>query len=410
MPTFPTPDADAVRARFPSLDGDTVFLENAGGSQVPQQVAERMRDYMLSSYVQLGAGYPLSRRADAVVEDAHAFSNLLLGGAETGTAILGPSSSQLLAMLAHCYAAVLQPGDEVIVTETAHEANAGPWVRLAERGIEVRIWRVDPETFTCRTEDLDRLLGPRTRIVAFVHVSNLIGEIVDVAEVTRHCHAAGARVVVDGVAYAPHRAVDVAAWDVDWYAFSTYKVYGPHMGLLYGRHDAVSELTGPNHYFVPRDEVPYKFELGGVSHEGCAGWLGLSDHLAFLAGREPGTELDRAAIEDAYSVMEDLELPVQERLLDFLRDHPRVRLIGPEHAGRDRVPTVSFVHESKPSAEIASACHAHAFAIRHGHMYAHRLCEALGLDPDDGVVRVSAVHYNTVDEIDRLVAVLDGVL
>jgi cysteine desulfurase family protein (TIGR01976 family) len=404
------PDIASIRARFPALAGDTVFLENAGGSQVPRQVADAMHRYMLETYVQLGAGYDLSKRCDDVIAEAHAFTNRLMNGTDTGVAILGPSSSQLCAMLASCYAEVLRPGDNVVVAETGHEANVGPWTRLAARGIEVRTWRVDPDTGTCPQSALDALLDERTRIVACVHVSNLVGAIVDVAGVARRAHAVGARVVVDGVAYAPHRAIDVAAWDVDWYLFSTYKVYGPHMAALYGKHHAVAELTGPNHFFVPRDEVPYKFELGGVNHEGCAGWLGVQDHLRFLAGRAQDTPCDRAAIEDAFAAMEACETPVTGRLLGFLRDRPGVRIIGPTQAGPDRVPTVSFVREGRTSAEICAAAHGAGIAIRNGHMYAHRLSEALDLDLVDGVVRVSAVHYNTADEIDRLAAALDPIL
>ena len=272
-----------IRDRFPALAGDTIFLEYAGGSQVPAVVAEAIRDYMLSSYVQLGAGYPTSQRATALVDKAHSFVRLLMNGGE-GAAILGSSTTALLHMLANCYRAALGPGRAVVVAETGHEANVGPWKHLAASGCELRWWKMDPESFSCPIEALDELLDDRVALVAFPHVSNLLGEIVDVAAITAKAHAAGARVVVDGVAYAPHRAMDVAAWDVDWYAYSAYKVYGPHMAALWGRRDALAELRGPNHFFVPDHDLPYKFELGGASHEGCAGLLGLADYLGFLAG------------------------------------------------------------------------------------------------------------------------------
>jgi cysteine desulfurase family protein (TIGR01976 family) len=401
------PTHTEIRARFPALAGKTVFLENAGGSQVPECVPDAIRDYMRETYVQLGAGYPLSQRADDVVARAHSFSERFVGGEGTGTAILGPSSSQLCAMLAQCYGDVMAAGDNVVIVETGHEANVGPWARLEARGIEVRTWRVDPETGQCPLDTLDDLLDERTRVVAVVHVSNLLGEIVDVAEVCRRAREAGARTVVDGVAFAPHRAVDVEAVGCDWYVFSTYKVYGPHMAVLWGRTDAVAELTGPNHFFVPRDDVPYKFELGGVPHESCAGWLAVGDHLAFVAGREAGPDVDRATIVDAFARMAELEAPLTERLLDFLVADPRFRVIGPDDAGDDRVATVSFLHVERTSADVVAALHASGIAVRNGHMYARRLCEPLDLDPDDGVVRVSAVHYNTVAEIDRVIDALD---
>ncbi len=401
-----TPEVRArIRHAFPALSGDTVFLENAGGSQVPAVVADRIRDYMLSSYVQLGAGYPLSEVATRTVDEAHDFVRLLFNGRD-GEVILGPSTSALLHMLAGCYAKTLSPGDEVVVAEIGHEANVGPWKSLERVGVELRWWRMDRDTCESPLDALAGLLTDRTALVAFPHVSNLLGGILDVGEITRMAHDAGARVVVDGVAYAPHRAVDVAAWDVDVYAYSTYKVYGPHMGAMWANRDTLAELEGPNHFFIPADELPYAFELGGVSHEGCAGILGLRDYLAGLAGVAEPSSLDREAVERAFDLMTACELPLQARLVEYLQARDDVRIVGPDHGGPSRVGTVSFVHAEKSSREITEAVDRSGVAIRHGHMYAYHLCEALGLDPDDGVVRVSLVHYNTPEEIERLIDVL----
>jgi cysteine desulfurase family protein (TIGR01976 family) len=400
---------NSIRSRFPALAGDTVFLENAGGSQVPQSVVDRMRDYMLGSYVQLGASYPLSVRASATVDEAHSFVKTLFGG-DDGEVVLGPSTSALLQMLADCYARMLDPGSEVVVARSGHEANVGPWVRLERVGVRVRWWEVDTDSHDSPIEALERLLSERTALVAFPHVSNLLGGIADVEAITRLAHAAGARVVVDGVAYAPHRAMDVATWGVDWYAFSTYKVYGPHMAALWGTRAAMAGLEGPNHFFVAADDVPYKFELGGVNHEGCAGLLGVRDYLAFLAEEAEPDRLDRRGVERAFDVMAACEVPVQARLLEYLGSRVDVQIVGPHHARESRVGTVSFVHRSKRSREITDVVDRSGIAVRSGHMYAYRLCEALGLDPADGVVRVSLVHYNTVAEIDRLIGVLDRAL
>ena len=399
-------DRDRIRDQFPALKGDTIFFENAGGSQVPAVVADGIRDYMLSSYVQLEAGYPLSRHCTELVDTAHDFVRLLMNG-DDGEVILGPSTSALLQMLAGCYSTVLTPGSEIVVAQTGHEANVGPWKNLERFGFPIRWWEMDPATCTCPLERLDGLLNDRTALVAFPHVSNLLGDIVDVRAITELVHAAGARVVVDGVAYAPHRAMDVAAWDVDWYAYSTYKVYGPHMAALWGRRDAIAELTGPNHFFVPDDELPYKFEVGGASHEGCAGLLGLRDYLSFLANVPMAASIDRAVVERAFDTMIACELPLQARLIEYLLSREDVRIIGPNHSDPSRVPTISFVHSSKSSAEITEVVDRSGIGIRHGHMYAYHLCEALGLDPEDGVVRVSPVHYNTVDEIETLIEVLE---
>lgn len=396
-----------LRRQFPALAGETVFLENAGGSQVPGVVADRIRDYMLTSYVQLGAGYALSRNATSVVDEAHDFVRLLMGG-ENGEIILGPSCSALLQMLADAYGRVLEPGCEVIVAQTGHEANVGPWVRLERAGAVIRWWEMDPETLECSLESLDGLLNEKTALVAFPHVSNLLGEVVDVGAVTALVHAAGAKVVVDGVAYAPHRAIDVAGWGVDWYAYSTYKVYGPHMAAMWGSAAAVAELTGPNHFFIK--DIPYQFELGGVCHESCAGILGLAEYMKEVADVRSTDSLNREGVEQAFEVMTACEQPLIATLVDYLQSRSDVRIIGPTHNGRDRVGTISFVHSEKSSKEITEVVDRSGIAIRHGHMYAYRLCERLGLDPDDGVVRISLVHYNTPEEIDRLIEVLHRAL
>lgn len=403
------PDPDRLRREFPALASGVVFLENAGGSQVPACVADAMHRYLRETCVQPGAGYPLSRRCAATVEAAHAFARLFVG-ARSGHAILGSSTTALLNLIAAGYAQVLKPGQEIVLAETGHEANLGPWKRLERLGVKIRWWRVDPATFTCPLDGLRELLNERTALVALPHVSNLLGGIVDLPAVVKLAHAAGARVVADGVAYAPHRAVDVDAWEVDWYVYSTYKVFGPHMAVLYGRNDALAELPGPNHDFIPRDDLPYQFEPGGANHEGCAGLLALGDYLKLLAAVEPGAPLDRAVIETAFAHAAALEQPPTARLLEYLHGKPGVRVIGSPVADEHRVGTVSFVHDRLSSREITAAVDRSEVAIRHGHMYAHHLCLALGLPVEDGVVRVSLVHTNTMAEIERLLEVLDGVL
>jgi cysteine desulfurase family protein (TIGR01976 family) len=409
--TMRTPDVDAIRKQFPTLAGETAYLDNAGGSQVPACVADAVRDYMLTTYVQLGADYAVSRASSQVFADAHAFIRAFMGGDGAGEVALGSSTTAMCFLLADAYARRgAGERNEVIIAETGHESNVGPWARLAERGWTVRTWKVDPDAQRAPIEALEGLLSERTRIVAFPHVSNVLGEIEDARRIARLAHDAGARVVVDSVAYAPHRAIDVRAMEADWCVYSTYKVYGPHMAALFGTHEAFAELEGPNHFFIPKDAIPYKFELGGASHEGCAGLLALRDYLATLAGVAGADAVDRAAIERAFEMMTALELPLQARLVEYLAAHPRVRLVGPATSGRERVATVSFVHETKSSREIAQAANAAGLGIRFGHFYAYRLCVALGLEPDDGVVRTSLVHYNTTDEVERLIAFFERAL
>ncbi len=400
-----TPDINQVRTWFPALASEFAYLENAGGSQVPGTVADAICGYMTSSYVQLGAGYAQSLRASATVEAAHAFMETFMNAQGLGKIVLGPSTTALSHILAGAYGETVKPGDEFIIAETSHESNAGPWEKLKSRGAVVHVWKVDPETFECSLESLRALLNERTRIVAFPHVSNILGQIVDVPAIVQLVHSVGAKVVVDGVAYAPHHAIDVAAWGVDWYVFSAYKVYGPHMAVLFGRTEAFAEIVGPNHFFIPANSVPHKFELGGISHEACAGLLALRPYLQFLAGRHVD---DRETIVKAFQVMERLEAPPARRLVEYLRSKPGVRLIGAQ--GTDSVGTVSFVFAGKSSAAIVAEVDRHPLGIRYGHMYAYRLVTALGIPPEDGVVRVSVVHYNTLAEIERLIAVFETVL
>lgn len=403
-----------IRAQFPALAGDTVYLENAGGSQVPKCVADAIHAYMTGSYVQLGAGYRESVRATEVEAGAHRFANRFMNGEGIGMAVLGPSTTQLVTMLAECYSRKLFPGDEVLICQTAHEANAGPWHRLERFGIVVKQWNLNPDDCfdatgpCCSLDGLRDVLTSRTRILAFPHVSNLLGEIVDVHAITNMAHAVGARVVVDGVAFAPHRAIDVRAWDVDFYVYSAYKVFGPHMAAMFGKQEAWEELEGPNHFFLPPSA--YKFELGGTNHEGCAGLLALQEYLGFLAGVPEPSTLSREEIERAWAVASAFEIPIQTKLVDYLHAHPRVRIVGPGQGRQDRVCTVSFVHESLSSPEVVAHTDAAGIGIRYGHMYAYRLCRALGIDVEGGVVRASMAHYNTPEEVDRLIDVLDQVL
>ncbi|MGA1708541.1 MAG: cysteine desulfurase-like protein [Phycisphaerales bacterium] len=422
------PSLDAIRRLYPALEGSTTLLENAGGSQVPRFVADAVRHHLLHDCVQLGAGYPASDRATATVERAHRFMDRFVNGEGLGRVVLGSSSTSLMHVLAHAIGRTIVAGDEIVVCDQAHESNVGCWLSLARFGATIRWWKVDPQTGSLDLAGLRSVLSDRTRIVAFPHVSNLLGEIVDVAAATRLAHEVGAKVVVDGVAFAPHRAIDVRAWGCDFSIWSTYKVYGPHLGAMFCRFEALDDprhpLEGPNHFFIPRSDVPYKFELGGASHEGCAGIVGLARLLEILAGEaEPDAEIDvsdLAASADritfptvaaAFAAMTALEAPVQSRLLERLAAHSKVRIIGPTSAStEDRVATVSFLHESLDPRAIVKAAHAAGVGIRHGHMYAHRLCTAMGIEPDPGVVRVSAVHYNTVEEIDRLMDALDPAL
>lgn len=459
LSAVPKTQMDAVynrlRKHFSYFDPNKklpIFMENAGGSQCPNVVIDAMSNYMRSMYVQVGAGYELSIRAKEVVESAHKFMKTFVNADEVGEVALGPSSSQLLETLSHCYFNIMEEEDEVIVHQANHEANAAPWIKLAQkRGLKLKFWEV-AEDFSSTLESLGKLLSSRTRIIAVAHVSNILGEILDletmVKFVRQQMGSNRARVIVDGVSFAPHRAIDVAKWGVDWYVFSTYKVWGPHMAVLFGTHDAFNEIKDemPNSYFVPSNNFSSKFELGCLNHEGCAGILALQQYLRSLAEEESSilslgasqepdlvksvqepvsaikigdsSILDRMLVEAAFRTVKLLEESLQSPLIDYLKSRSDVRIVGPPNAdGLCRVPTISFVHKSKKSNDIAQALYEKGFALRNGNMYSHRLISALcssnlmfNNDVVEGVVRISMIHYNTPSEVSYLISCLNNIL
>jgi len=386
-------------------------MENAGGSQVPKCVADAVHYHMLNNYVQLGAGYEISDRATKTVEDAHAFVSQFLNATE-GKVILGPSSSVLVNSLATAYGKEFKKGDEIVLAQDGHESNIGCWVREAKREeVTVKFWQIDKKTKKMKIEALEPLLNSNTRVVALTHVSNMLGEILPLKEIIQLIRkkAPRARVAADGVAYAAHRVVDVQDWGIDYYFYSCYKVYGSHMAAMYMKNDTFTEVTGPSHYFYPKDSVN-KWELGGVLHEGCAGLLALKKYINTVLERDPNTDVDREAIVKAWTVMHELEKPLTHRLISFLRSKPDVEIIGQaDPDSPSRVPTICFKHKNIKSETIAQQLFKYKMAIRWGGFHSARLADALGVGDEDGAVRVSLVHYNTLGEVEKLIKALEEV-
>jgi len=402
-------DVMLARAQFPALSGEWIFMDNAGGTQVPLQVADTVRDYLLHSNVQLGASYEVSRRATETVADARRFAADLIG-AVPDEVIFGANASQLLRMLALTLSAGWEPEDEVIITQAEHEANAGCWEYLEQFGIVVRTWEMDPDTYTFELDGLTDLLSERTRLIAVHHSSNILGNILPIRDVVKLAKGAGAQVCVDGVGHVPHRKVDVKDLDVDFYVFSTYKIFGPHMGVLYGKAELLRKMPRWSHFFVPEEAVPEKFELGSGNYEGAAGLLGLEKYFRAL-GKNMAAPI-RDVVAGVYADIVEHEKRLTRDLLSFLTSKPRVSVIGESDPRLldERLPIVSFVVDEGDPEEIVREVDKAKVAIRWGHFYAVRLLDALDLLQYKGVVRVSLVHYNSEAEVARLKEVLDPLL
>ena len=398
-------DIDYVRSQFPMLGDGFAYLDNAGGSAVLAPVADRVRDYLLHSSVQLGASYDGSARAGERVLQARASVAQLINAWYPEECVMGGSTTHLLQILCRALAPSINSGDEIIVTHSDHEANIGPWQRLCdERGATLRVWAVDAQSLQLELADLDALLSPRTRYVAMTHASNILGSVNPVAEVARRVHAVGAQLCVDAVAYAPHRLVDVQASGADYYVFSFYKVFGPHFAVLWGHRAALLALPSLNHFFIGQDVIPYKLQPGNLNYELSWGCIGISDYLLDIGQRLGASGSPRQIMQAAFGAFEVQEDLLAETLLAFLRETRGVRIIGKERVtAGDRVPTISFVVEGVQSEAIVRRLDEHAIGIRFGDFYARHLIEQLGLARFGGVVRVSIAHYNTLDEMQRLV-------
>jgi cysteine desulfurase family protein (TIGR01976 family) len=408
-------DLNRIRAEFPALAGDTVFLDNAGGSQVLQRVADRISHYLLGSSVQLGASYAASVTAGEKVLAARRAVATLINALFDDEVVMGGATTALMFMLTQALRLGIQPGDEIIVTETDHEANIGGWMRLREAGAVVKIWPVNAETLALDLATLDGLLGPRTRWLAMTWASNVLGTVNPVAEVARRVHAVGGRLCVDAVAYAPHRLVDVQASGADVVVFSFYKVFGPHYAVMWVQRDLLLQLPSLNHYFIGADVLPYKLQPGNVNYELSYGCIGIHDYLVdtgtALGASDKQDGTPRQRMQTAFDAFEVHENALAEQLLAYLRGKPGVRLIGrPTADNGQRVPTVSFVPARVAPEAVVRHLDRFGIGIRWGDFYAKRLIEKLNLHERGGVVRVSIAHYNTAAEIDRLITHLDEVL
>jgi cysteine desulfurase family protein (TIGR01976 family) len=414
MQALSSNEISAVRAAFPALQipNQCIFLDNAGGSQVLKLVADRIHHYLLTSSVQLGATYSTSSLASTRVLEARKTVAELINAADDREVVMGGSTTGLMFQLIQAILPGIQAGDEIILTNTDHEANIGAWRRLQQAGAIIKIWQVNPQTLQLDLDDLEKLLSVNTKWLAMTFASNVLGTINPVAEVARRVHAVGGRVCVDAVAYAPHRLVDVQASGADIVVFSFYKVFGPHYAVLWGKFGLLLGLANLNHFFIAEDNLPYKLQPGNVNFELSYGCQGITDYLVDMGERFGGSGNRRQLMQYAFDKFEAHENYLAQKLLDFLNSKSSVRIIGLRevHEGdATRVPTISFVVENTQSEAIVKHIDQFNIGIRFGDFYARHLIEALDLQQHGGVVRVSIAHYNTVEEIDLLISHLNTI-
>jgi cysteine desulfurase family protein (TIGR01976 family) len=392
-------DVQRVRCRYPALREGLVLLDGPGGTQVAEPVTAAVAAVMRTAISNRHGPFRSSERADAIVDAARQAVADLVGGDPAGV-ILGPNMTTLTFRLADTLAATWRPGDEVVVTRLDHDANVRPWVLAATRaGATVRWADFDPVTCELPVEQYDALLSGRTRLVAVTGGSNAVGTKPDVAAVAARAHAAGALVAVDGVHLTPHAPVDVHALGADFFACSSYKFGGPHLGTLVAD-PGLLETLRPAKLVPSPDDVPDRFETGTPPFAAFAGLAATVDHLADLM---PSAGSRRERVVAAMSAVADYEDALVRRLLDGLGALPAVRCLG---APARRTPTVAFTVDGQAPYDVGAALGARGIAVWSGDYYAYELMVRLGLRDTGGAVRVGAVHYTTIDEIDGFLGAL----
>jgi cysteine desulfurase family protein (TIGR01976 family) len=409
------PDLSPLRERFPSLlrtgpDGrPAVFADAPGGSQVPASVADAVRNYLVSSNANTHGAFPTSEATDAVVAEARrACADLV--GADADEIVFGANATTLLFSLSRAFARTLRPGDEVVVTRLDHDANIRPWAMAAEdAGARVRWVDIRTDDVSLDLASLERALSDRTRLVACTLASNAVGTITPAAAIARLVHEAGALVAFDGVHLAQHRSIDVRTLDADLLVWSAYKVFGPHVGVLFARRELLSTWR-PYKVRPASEDVPERWETGTLNHEGLAGTIAAVDYLAEI-GRRFGASPDdsrRVAIRAGFGAIGAHEGQLTSRFLEELGALPAARLYGIADPARlaERTPTFALRIGDRHPLETSKLLAERGIFAWDGHYYAIELYDRLGLNDDGGAVRIGLCHYSTRDEVDRILAEL----
>jgi cysteine desulfurase family protein (TIGR01976 family) len=393
-----------IRSHFPALDRihngyPVAYFDGPGGTQVPRYVVEQMADYLYHHNANTHWAYPTSAETDAALEHAREVFAEFLNASATEIAF-GANMTTLTLHLSRSLSLNYKPGDEIVVTELEHHANLDPWRRLAlERGVTIRTVGIEATTGQINFDDLERYLGPKTKLLAIGAASNALGTINDLKSAIALAHAAGALVFVDAVHYAPHALIDVKELDCDFVGMSAYKFYGPHIGVLYAKRKLYEQIDFPRLVPAP-DYAPENAESGTQNHEGMVGAAAAVEYLASLGG---GVNL-REGLRNVFHETHARNSRLFARLWSKLRSLPRVKLYGPPPDAA-RTPTLAFTIDGCTSTEAAACLAAKGLFLSHGDFYAYTIVERLGLQPE-GFIRAGCAIYTTEDEIDRLI---DGV-
>ncbi|MBI04967.1 MAG: cysteine desulfurase [Pelagibacteraceae bacterium] len=407
-------DIDYVRSQFPAfkdpLCKDWAFFENAGGSYVPQTVIKRLTQFMTSTKVQPYAEYPMSKIAGEQMDDATKFFASMINAKENEI-LIGGSTSINLYVLSNALKKFIKKGDEVIVTNQDHEANISPWRRLAENGAIIKEWKFNKNSAELEVDEFKNLLSDKTKIVAVTHCSNIVGSVNDLKKISELAHQRGAIVIGDGVSYAPHGFPNVKDLGVDFYTFSLYKTYGPHLGLLYGNESILKKLPNQNHQFL-EGNYPYTINPGGPNHEELVSMIGIYEYINNLFDHHFNhKDLDiLKKIEKINNLISKHEEKIANPLLEYIAERKNFMLIGKKLiSNKDRAPTISFIVNNRKSKEISDILVQNKIATRNDNFYAWRCLKDLNIDTDDGVIRLSLVHYNNKDDVDKIIKALEKI-
>jgi cysteine desulfurase family protein (TIGR01976 family) len=406
-------DPSIIRTQFPSLNRPAVFLDNPGGTQICQASLERINRYLLECNANHEGAFETSQQSDSLLHEAHTAVADFLNASSPDEIIFGPNMTTLTLHISRSLAHWLDPGDEIIVTRLDHDANITPWTLVAEdRGCQV-IWvDFDVEDGTLKQDEFEKALTCRPKIVAIGYASNALGTINPVRKLTAQAKEAGAVVYIDAVQYAPHGPTDVQQIGADLLACSAYKFFGPHVGMLYGKLDLLNDLRAYKVRPAP-DKSPGKWMTGTGNHEGIAGVLGALEYLEWLAGefaheqmvswKEAGFTGRRLSLKAAMTAIRAYEFELSRALVQVIDSVPGTRIYGLTDTKRldERVPTVSFTLEGQTPRQVAEKLGREGFYVWDGNYYALAVTERLGLEASGGMVRVGAVHYNTLEEIQR---------